>query len=803
MLRLKSLRARAFRGLVDGPELRFGSAGLLICGDNGSGKSSFVEAIEKALTGKCGSLDRGVAGLSSETQGQNVGCEGPPEIELVLTDGNRDERLTLGTDRSQLPGSVQSFLEAACHQSFVLRRRTLLDFVDARPHDRYEVVERFLNLRKFMALEEDLRGMLRACQAKLEESKGEKGEAEGSIRRRLGIDPEGWLDEEACQGKVNEALDSLGMNTIESPVDARNRLEQLRVKSGRLSDSLGSFLALVTRVEELPSGSAVLKAAQTYGELRREAVEEEAKLRGHFYGEVLTTGLQWITEDSLHFCPLCNSLIDIAEVTKWVCGRLAEHEGLTRLRQKQAEAWEAFKETLAKHRDALAALRGEWGESVGKEFPSVGQEALTGLRELATVHDALLSPDRVRSDAQVIASLHLDAVSSTLRDLAQEGAQGYPDSQQYKQLYQTEERLLTYCDDWPRVVAAEARIQRLTVASSQLQRIVELAEAGRKGAVQKLLDKVANVAAGYIEVIHPNEQIGVPELPVREAVRASLGLQCRFYEQQGDPRGYYSEGHLDSLGLCLFLAMRRLHRTQRPDFSLLVLDDVLHSVDGKHRRATANLILDQFSDHQIMITTHDPLWFEYLMGASRASSTGRGFESHRITQWSLEDGPKWGDHLSDYDWLRSSMGQKARPCDRVLKAGRLLEAILQNLCHSLQVTVPLRMRGDYTIDPLWTNFHKRAKNNHEFRDKGREHLEAIDQLRRVRNWVGAHWNEWAGQLTAAEARDFSDAVVGLRDCAYCDKCRQFVTRIRDLDGVWSCKKQHLVYRKRIPTGETT
>jgi len=58
-------------------------------------------------------------------------------------------------------------------------------------------------------------------------------------------------------------------------------------------------------------------------------------------------------------------------------------------------------------------------------------------------------------------------------------------------------------------------------------------------------------------------------------------------------------------------------------------------------------------------------------------------------------------------------------------------------------------------------------------------------------------------LTNAEAKVFCDAVVAIRDCTYCDKCRQLITRISQLEGVWSCKEQCLVYRKRIPTDEST
>jgi len=219
----------------------------------------------------------------------------------------------------------------------------------------------------------------------------------------------------------------------------------------------------------------------------------------------------------------------------------------------------------------------------------------------------------------------------------------------------------------------------------------------------------------------------------------------------------------------------------------------MHSVDANHRRDTANLIFEEFSDHQILITTHDPLWFEYLKIA--CSKTDKRFARHRIAAWTLDTGPIWGDHLSNYEWLNSKEGRCSKPSDKVMKAGLLLEEMLQNLCHNLSVSVPFRIEGDYTIGPLWGSFYSTARKNQGFYRTAEECLEDIEELRRLRNWAGAHWNEWAQTLTNSEAEAFVDAVIGLRDFTYCSRCNQFIKRIAALDGVWSCRRECKRYNK--------
>ncbi len=82
MLILKQLKAKACRGIIDGPDINFEKDGLFLVGDNGTGKSSYIDAIEKVLTGKCSSLDTGDQGLSWDKQGKHVSSKSPPEIEF-------------------------------------------------------------------------------------------------------------------------------------------------------------------------------------------------------------------------------------------------------------------------------------------------------------------------------------------------------------------------------------------------------------------------------------------------------------------------------------------------------------------------------------------------------------------------------------------------------------------------------------------------------------------------------------------------------------------------------------------------
>ncbi|GEM_PF-2288350 len=802
MIRLQHLRAKASRGIVDGPYLEFDTGGLLLCGDNGTGKSSFIDALEKVLTGKSSSLDTGEQGLSWSRQGKHIRSKGVPEIEVGVTDGNKVTPIRLDADRTGLSKEVQTFLSAAEQQSFILRRKTMLKFIESKPAERYGAVEGFLHFESFTKFEDSLKALLDEVQTQRKFTQETKRQHEGMLRTALELGAAN-LTESNYIIHLNLRLEAAGSAKIASVGEIPSRIVSLEAELTSVED-INSFQALqglFLKIKEVPSETELIKGGGAVAQARQKYQDEESKLKGHFYAEVLQTGLAWIQEDSLDHCPLCDHAITLEAVRQHVAKRLADNQQLTALKKSLNDSENALLASLRNHSLSLQAVEKGWKDAVGSEFPQQANNTMVKLDLL--IKKAPGSIADVVADKDGFEALHLEQVTAgLLSDVeAKLKATGtlpaHADRAKALALLRAVESLLS------EITSSNREATRLDAVATNIKTISTLAEKARKSTVQELMDETALVADAYFQRIHPGEDIGNPVLKVPERGTASLGLSSAFHGEEGDPRGFFSEGHIDSLGLCLFLAIRRLHHTQRPELALLILDDVLQSVDGDHRRATADLIFDEFKDHQIVITTHDPLWFENLKAAARKYFPGRKFTQHRIATWSLETGPAWGDHLADYEWLMAPEGKAAKPADRISKAGRVLEEMLQNLCHNMQVSVPFNIRGEYTIGPLWDNFSKVARSNSEFISAAGADIDKMEQLRRLRNSVGAHWNEWASLLTAAEASEFCGAVIGLRNLAYCPDCEDFVARVAQLEGVWSCSGEHLRYKHSTSKAHTS
>ena len=112
------------------------------------------------------------------------------------------------------------------------------------------------------------------------------------------------------------------------------------------------------------------------------------------------------------------------------------------------------------------------------------------------------------------------------------------------------------------------------------------------------------------ERVHPGEGLNQIRLELDPKKRASLEIGARFSGQFTRPQGYFSESHLDTLGLCVFLALAEL---EQPEQKIVVLDDVLSSVDEAHVDRVVDLLRTESTRFRhVVITMHARTWIDAM-----------------------------------------------------------------------------------------------------------------------------------------------------------------------------------------------
>src|SRR2546427_5984282 len=113
MARIRKLELRSFRGVRSEVALIFDSKSILLFGENGTGKSSFVDALEKILTGRVSALDGRGAGVSSDKHGPNIRLNDFPSRIILVFEDDSGPAVDLVSDRSKLPRDVRAYLDGA------------------------------------------------------------------------------------------------------------------------------------------------------------------------------------------------------------------------------------------------------------------------------------------------------------------------------------------------------------------------------------------------------------------------------------------------------------------------------------------------------------------------------------------------------------------------------------------------------------------------------------------------------------------------------------------------------------------
>src|SRR6202035_1018326 len=163
-----------------------------------------------------------------------------------------------------------------------------------------------------------------------------------------------------------------------------------------------------------------------------------------------------------------------------------------------------------------------------------------------------------------------------------------------------------------------------------------------------------------------------------------LDLEVNFYERGLFPPGaYHSEGHQDGIGVCLYLAlMKRLFGDR---FAIALLDDVVMSVDARHRYQFCQLLKTHFPNTQFIITTHDRLWAEQMRSAGLVTAkTSLAFHS-----WTVDTGPLVESNVEIWDEIAAALAKgKVETAASALR--HHLEWVSRVLADELSATVPFR-----------------------------------------------------------------------------------------------------------------
>ena len=248
------------------------------------------------------------------------------------------------------------------------------------------------------------------------------------------------------------------------------------------------------------------------------------------------------------------------------------------------------------------------------------------------------------------------------------------------------------------------------------------------------------------------------------------------------------------MGLCLFLALaEKLAGGQNPD--ILLLDDVIMSVDRDHRKQVARLLKEHFPDTQFIITTHDRAWAKHLV----AAGVVRLSDVWEFRNWDVETGPTIGKPVQVWERIERQLAEAdVRGAAHTLRSH--LEEMLLDVCGNLRAEVRLRPDGQYEAgdlgDPAFKELKRKIRAGlrraSEVGDDERtailtrleERRQAARRELKVDEWTisaNVHFNELL-ELSPNEFRDVAARYRAGLEIFVCSVCEQALELTYGADG---------------------
>lgn len=792
-MKILRLQIRNIRGIRDF-EHDFNGKNAVIFGQNGTGKSSVLDAIDFLLTGNISRLQgEGTRGISLQKHGIHVDMDKQPSSGYVAASVLLQNHATPTTIKRTVkdPANLQCCESAktvlgrirrhALQGQHLLQRRRMLRFVHVKPSDRGSQIQTLLGLEKV----NDTRGSLQRVTNRL---KDKRNIAVRDFERSCSI-VKTYIGMGNCEeGNVLEAVNSireeLGLENISS-------LSQETIRQGiRSVDSAESvqnsptvMLENFTHLEKQISYSRRDSFRELEIDLREKlhAIRADPELLHSMKRiELIRLGLELVETDA---CPLCDRHWTQNELDSYLRRKVDKAKDANDLVDEINSLASAMNEHI---NDVLARLPAKFAESdyVSDSQAEVLVSWRTRLDALSMIlQDSLtLYPDVGMSVAEVANLFVTDSLVTTVRQVRQSLRELELTSTMKDNRVETaREKLTLVADRWPEL---EADREKLQVAACAFDRAVVLEDAYLKARDRVLQDTYGEVSAEFTNLyrrLHSRDESSF-ESNFRPQ-GAALHWDVDFYSRGTyPPHAMHSEGHQDTMGLCLFLVLSR--RLSGHDLELMMLDDVVTSVDVGHRKALARLLKDEFGDRQIIIVTHDKTWFEQLRRVQFVSDRVNMLE---FLGWSIQSGPTTVIVPEVWDKIEKDLEDN----DVNAAAAKLrhwAESFFRTVCDSLQI--PVR----YRIDQLWTlgDFYdagrggtksllKKAKSAaHKAKDKDLQtELQALDDHRgqiyesiESERWMvntAVHYNLWEN-LTVDEFSDAIKAFRSLADLLHCDEC---------------------------------
>jgi len=791
-MKILELEIEHVRGIKDKITLKPNGENVAVHGPNGSGKSGVVDALDFLMTGDISRLTgKGTKGITLKDHGKHV--DSKPEDAVVtakiIIEGISDP-ITLQRKMSELKSLIidpnvdnqilKETLGIARRGQHVLSRAEILKYITAESGARSGEIQAVLNLQTVEDLRKTFVTIKREADKNVQTERINVERSKAAITPIIGIEN---FSETEVLNKINEnryvlkgdPLDRLEPNFLHNSVnpvpDSKTKTVNPEILKRTISQAERIIAEKATDIYEKDK-----ELKHTLQNLKADKMLEKDLTNKR----LIDLGISLI--DNTGECPLCLKMWKPEELKTFLQERQSRAGKATEIEAKIKYLSTEIDKNISTLNGCLRTIQssceqlgekeivrtlGPWIRSIAdcsqnlknvfEYYPPV-QPVLEEIRKLS-------APEKSEQFFKPMMTAAIKIKEFT------------PEQQAWNILTELKPTIQRYQDDEERLKKAERY--------SEKAGILEKAYTQSKDKVlQDLYDSVNQDFSTYYKDLHGEDEKNFfselkPDGP-------HLDFKVDFYGRGShNPRALHSEGHQDSMGLCLYLALNK--KISEDKVKLVILDDVVMSIDSNHRRSICRLLKQHFPDTQFVITTHNKNWARQL----KTDGVVKNTNLFHFKGWNIDTGPSYGENGDVWQNIQNKLQD-----DEVSSAAHLLrehcEFFYENVCDSLKGKVSYRSDGrwefgDYLngAKSFYKSYLKTAKKSakswkKEDRVKEYEQIETqaneIIQRTQMEHWginENVHYTNWK-DFTKEDFQPVAEAFQDLENLFNCPECQGII-----------------------------
>ena len=645
-VKIKSIHIKGLRGVRHSLDLKPDQKSILMYGDNACGKSSITDVFEWFYYDRVEHLSvKEIEGKGGRSALRNYNLRDDEEALFKVQysekelDCEKKIKQALEEESSNDSEQYSKYCEVSQKENLILRHRDLTSFVLATKSERLTDLSDIIGFEQVSNIRKTLQSVANSLKNEIRR---------GNYDNRI-------------QDEQKELIQLLGGN-ITSIEQLFKKFQDLLAPFGIPEGSIKSYGDVDQALKEIqnPQDQKLLHAINSAKELR-DAISEQKKADGEInseydqyyeqYNKLLSDiekTKQLLLDDLLKSgksilesksytdsrCPLCLQSKDTAELLEEIKDRLSEIQSIQQEKEKFDQKKSSIQDKID-HAVHEINSRSSKLNSFSEQAKKVIEKNLVLIREgldnyAQELKKKILAGDQIKKKEELKIDPELyDEIIQTcekeekhLKQKSEQERSGKVsvDIGLSKNAYQEIEEL-------------KQKRERLTSQYNAFELIhKKFLEAQKKG-IQSFLNNFSQQINEYFKYLIPDKRI--KKIQIKEVEKedelTGLTLEFDFFGSMiSPPQKYFSESYLNAFGIAFFLASVKAFNRENKFF---ILDDIISSFDADHRKRFSDLLIDKFSDYQIITLTHEKDWFQLHRKLTRK----KGWLTQEI-KWDTQQG---------------------------------------------------------------------------------------------------------------------------------------------------------------------